>query len=207
VNNPLPTRDADYFQELQTQTGWGRTLDSFARWCDPKPGWLTLDVGCGPGLLPAKLSKLGCADIGVDLDRRMFDPAPLHPIVVVADIHDLPYKNNIFNLITCSNLLFMLNDPIQALAKMGNLLTVGGKLAMLNPSELFNEQAALVFATEKQLDGIARDTLIQWARRAEAYYHWTEKETAELYRQAGLNYGESILKVGPGFGRFSWGMK
>jgi SAM-dependent methyltransferase len=207
VNDPLPARDADYFKELRTQTGWGRTLYGFALWCEPQAGWLTLDVGCGPGLLPQIFSKLGCKAMGIDLDRAMFHPSPLHPMVGVADIYSLPFENNTFDLITCSNLLFMLQEPVQALVEIRRLLISGGKLAMLNPSEHLNERAVLEFAAKKKMDGIASLTLVNWARRADHSYRWSEIDTIELYRRAGLTYGGGILKVGPGFGRFSWGLR
>jgi SAM-dependent methyltransferase len=198
-------RDADYFQELQTQTGWSRTLYGFALWCSPEAGWLTLDVGCGPGLLPAIFSKLGCRAVGVDLDPAMFQPTPLHTLMTVANAYALPFKFKYFDLITSSNLVFMLSEPVNALIDMKQYLRPGGKLAMLNPTEYLNEQAALVFANEKGLDGVARDTLLNWARRAIEYRHWTEEETHDLYTRAGMSYMGSVLKVGPGFGRFSWG--
>jgi SAM-dependent methyltransferase len=200
------SKDSDYFQELQTQTGWGRTLYSFATWCSPKPGWLTLDVGCGPGYLPAILNKFGCRAVGVDLDMEMFHPSPLHSIAAVANVYNLPFKSHTFDLITASNLIFLLPDPIQALSKMKQLLCPGGKVAMLNPSEYLDEQAALMFANEKGLDGVARETLLNWARRAAEHHRWTEEETFALYCDAGMNYMGSIIKVGPGFGRFSWGI-
>ena len=199
------SRDSAYFQKLQTQTGWSRTLYGFAAWCSPEPEWLTLDVGCGPGLLPAIFSKFGCRAVGIDLDLEMFHPSPLHSMVAVANVYDLPFKSQTFDLITSSNLLFLLSEPIQALSMMKYLLCPGGKLAMLNPSEFLSEQAALDFVDENGLDGMARDTLLNWARRAIENHHWTDDETCVLYNQAGLKYMGSILKVGPGFGRFSWG--
>jgi SAM-dependent methyltransferase len=199
-------RDSEYFQELQTQTGWSRTVYGFALWCSPNVGWLTLDVGCGPGLLPAIFSKLGCKAVGVDLDLEMFHPAPLHPIVAVANVYDLPFKSQTFDLITASNLIFLLSEPTRALDKMKKLLRPGGKVAMLNPSEYLNDNAALAFANEKGLDGVARNTLLKWARRAAENHQWTEEETCDLYIRAGMKYMGSALKVGPGFGRFSWGM-
>ena len=57
-------KDSNYFHELQSQTGWGHMLASFARWCAPKPGWRVLDVGCGPGLLPAIFAQAGCHAYG-----------------------------------------------------------------------------------------------------------------------------------------------
>lgn len=77
---------------------------------------------------------------------------------------------------------------------------------MLNPSEALTEQAAWRFADEKGLQGLARDTLLNWARRAREFQHWTEQETYALYKEAGMKCMGCILKVGPGFGRFSWGI-
>jgi SAM-dependent methyltransferase len=207
VSNTLPARDAEYFQELQTQTGWGRTLYSFAQWCDPRPGWLILDAGCGPGILPEIFSKSGCTAIGIDVDPLMFYPAPLHLSVAVADIYRLSFRENTFDLITCSNVLFLLANPARALFELRSKLVRGGKLALLNPSEMLNEQAAQDFATEKQLDGLARSTLLNWAKRAAENHHWTENETKQLYEAAGMTYGGSVLRVGPGFARFSWGLR
>jgi ubiquinone/menaquinone biosynthesis C-methylase UbiE len=200
------TRDADYFLELQTQTGWGRTLYGFAIWCAPQPGWRTLDVGCGPGLLAAIFGKLGCQAVGIDIDMDMFRPSPLHPAVGIADVQVLPFAWHSFDLVTASNLLFLLPDPVWALQSMKYMLSTNGRVAMLNPSEELNERAATIFADEKGLQGMARDTLINWARRAETNHHWTQEETYTLYRAAGMKCMDSVLKVGPGFGRYSWGI-
>jgi len=198
-------RDADYFLELQTRTGWGRTLYGFAKWCETQPGWYTLDVGCGPGLLPAIFSSFGCKAVGVDIDVEMFHPSPLHPMVAIGDACWLPCKPRLFDLITATNLLFLLPQPIEVLLEMKRLLVPGGKLAMLNPSENLSQGAALAFARQQGLAGVAQDTLLNWARRAEAHQRWTEEETRGLFAQAGLVYMGSVLKVGPGFGRFSCG--
>jgi SAM-dependent methyltransferase len=202
----MSDRDSDYFQELQTQTGWSRTLYGFALWCSPKAGWLTLDVGCGPGLLPAIFTKFGCRAVGVDLNMAMFHPSPLHSTVAIADVYLLPFKTETFDLITASNLIFLLYEPVRALADLKKLLRPGGKVAMLNPSEYLNEQAAQSFVHEKGLEGVARDTLLKWARRTEENHQWTEEATCDLYNEAGMKYMGSALKVGPGFGRFSWGI-
>ena len=199
------SRDADYFVELQTQTGWGRTLYGFATWCDPHPGWRTLDAGCGPGLLPAILARLGCFSVGIDLDPAMFLPSPLHSMVAVADVGGLPFKPHSFDLITASNLLFLLPNPENVLRDLKPFLANRGRVAMLNPSEALDEQEAERFANKKGLQGLARSTLVNWARRAEQNHRWTEDETRAIYAEVGMKCEACILKVGPGFGRFSWG--
>jgi SAM-dependent methyltransferase len=165
-----------------------------------------LDVGCGPGLLPAIFSKFGCTAVGIDLDMEMFKPSPLHYPVVVTDVMDLPFPHNTFNLITASNLLFLLPEPIQVLISLEQLLHSGGKVAMLNPSEHLNLQSAIGFADDQGLEGVARATLLNWAKRASDNHRWTEAETRLLYTKAGLKFTGSVLKVGPGFGRFSSGI-
>ncbi len=198
-------RDADYYLDLQTKTGWGRTLQSFAEWCAPKAGWLTLDIGCGPGLLPAIFSRLGCEAVGADLDPKMFKPAPLHANVVVADGLCLPFPGKQFDLISATNLLFLLPQPANLMIEMKRLVKPGGKVVLLNPSENLSASAAAAFADERGLEGLARQTLVNWAMRAENNHRWTEQDTRLLFEQAGMTYGGGVLKVGPGFGRFSWG--
>jgi ubiquinone/menaquinone biosynthesis C-methylase UbiE len=201
----LISNDPSYFRELQTQTGWGRTLSSFAEWCAPQPGWRTLDVGCGPGLLPALFAQSHCLAVGIDLDPKMLRPPLLHPIVAIADVYNLPFRSQTFDLITASNLLFLLPEPIAALREMKRLLHPGGRVALLNPSEHLSMQTATAFADERGLQGLARDTLLNWAQRAEANRAWTEAETLELFANAGIQFMACALKIGPGFGRFSCG--
>ena len=79
-------------------------------------------------------------------------------------------------------------------------------MALLNPSEKLNVRAADIFAEDLGLNGMARDTMLNWAKRAEENHRWTKNETQELYKSAGMKCIASSLKIGPGFGRFSWGL-
>jgi SAM-dependent methyltransferase len=194
------------FLEIQTQTGWGRALQSFAGWCQPQKGWLTLDVGCGPGLLPALLASQGCRAFGVDLDAAALRQ-PLHFALAQAQANDLPFRDGIFDLVTASNLLFFLPDPGQALCEMGRLARAGGWVALLNPSERMSLAAAGALADQRGLAGLDRDSLLGWARRAEAIRRWDEEETAALFAAAGLSLQETVLKLGPGLARFARGRR
>ena len=195
--------DSSYFLELQTQTGWGRVLVRFVDWIQPPAGCAALDVGCGPGLLPALLERRGCRALGVDLSPEMFQPTPLHPRVAVADVDALPFPPACFDLLTASNLLFLLPAPEAALRQMTRLLRPGGQIALLNPSEHLSEAAARDFADRRGLDGLARDTLINWGRRADAHHRWDEEQLRELLSAAGLDLLESTTIMGPGFARLA----
>jgi ubiquinone/menaquinone biosynthesis C-methylase UbiE len=147
---------------------------------------------------------MGCRVAGVDIDPEMFRPSHLHEEVIVADVYHLPFIAHSFDLITATNLLFLIPFPAQVLYELKRFLHPSGKIAMLNPSENLTEQGAMAFAEKRGLEALARDTLVNWARRAEANYRWTEDETRELYASAGMKYMASEIKIGPGFGRFSW---
>jgi phosphatidylethanolamine/phosphatidyl-N-methylethanolamine N-methyltransferase len=127
--------DFSNFPEVQTATAWGRTLQDFADWCSPQPGWLVLDAGCGPGLLPALFSGMSCRAIGTDLNQDMFIGSRLHDALCVADTFHLPFPGAIFDQVTASNLLFLMADPPGALQELVRVLKPGGQLFSLNPSE------------------------------------------------------------------------
>jgi SAM-dependent methyltransferase len=162
---------------------------------------LALDVGCGPGRLPALLEERGARAYGVDLDPQAL-VEPLHHRLARADGLHLPFPGGTFHLATATNLLFLLPDPPALLHEMARVLRPDGQLYLLNPSEHLTLQAASDLAAERGLQGTARESLLVWARRAEAGRRWTEAETASLLAQAGLRLEASALKMGPGFARF-----
>ena len=125
----------------------------------------------------------------------------------MADISLPPFPGQTFDLITASNLLFLLPDPQVALQQASSLLRPGGQIVMLNPSEHLTVAAAEQLAEARSLSGLARTTLLNWATRAEANFHWTEAETAELFASAGLELTETDTTMGPGFARFARGVR
>ncbi|MEN8173680.1 MAG: class I SAM-dependent methyltransferase [Chloroflexota bacterium] len=196
-------QDSDYFLELQTQTGWGRVLSRFADWLAPQSDWLTLDIGCGPGLLPALLAKNGCHAYGVDFNPRMFHPQPLHHQIAVADTFFLPFGSGSFDLVTASNLLFLLPDPKSVLEEMQRVLTRPGQIAVLNPAKNLNLKTATQFANSRNLGGLPRDSLLSWASRAEAHHRWNETDLSAIFKTVGMQLTETITTVGPGFARLA----
>jgi SAM-dependent methyltransferase len=192
------------FHDIQTQTGWGHALGSFAEWCQPHTGWLTLDVGCGPGLLPSLLASRGCVAFGVDLDRAALVQR-LHDPLAQARAEHLPFPDGLFHLVTATNLLFFLPEPAAVLREMRRLLRQDGWVALINPSEHLTVAAATQIADQRGLVGLERLSLLEWATRAEAYRRWDEAALAALFAGAGLNLQESILKFGPGLARLARG--
>ena len=195
-------KDFSNYLEIQTKTAWGRTLAKFASFCAPQPASLILDIGCGPGLLPALFVQDGHIAFGIDVDFSLLSSS-ITPNLVQADALNLPFQLTAFNLITATNLLFLLDDPLAALSEWTRFLAPDGKLCLLNPSENLSVSAAAHLADERGLVGTARESLLSWAQNAESHICWTEDEIKKLLHQVGLRLEESVLKVGPGFARFA----
>ena len=193
--------DFSNFLDVQTNTAWGRTLAEFASFCDPEPVSRILDIGCGPGLLPGLFAYRGFKSFGVDYDFALLSSGKVSSLSQ-ADAFTLPFPTSTFNLVTATNILFLFDDPLAALREWTRILTLGGELCLLNPSENLSVSAAKQLADYRGLDGTARASLLNWAHLAESHFHWTEDETRNLLSQAGLRFEESVLKVGPGFARF-----
>lgn len=198
--------DAQYFLELQTRTGWGVMLDSFSRWCEPHPGQRTLDVGTGPGLLPALFSQAGCISFGLDLDPEMLR-TPLHRSAVLADAGKLPFASGTFHMVTASNILYLSPHPEWLLGEMVRVLCPNGWLCLLNPSERMEMAAAEQLADERGLKGLARDTLLNYASRAEEHYRWTEADLASMFSELGLSAPQTTTRMGAGLVRYARGQK
>lgn len=198
---PDPAR----FYRLQTNSGWQRVLADFADWTEPRLGWRSLDIGAGPGLLPALFAAKGLRSCGIDCDPQVYNPVRLHDQLALADALCLPFPTGAFELVTASNLLFLLPDPNAALIEMHRVLAPGGRLALLNPSEKMSVQAAARLADQRRLDSFARQTLLDWAQRAEAHRRWSETEIAELFQAAGLAFERTALRIGAGLARLACG--
>lgn len=200
---PAP-RDFHDFLEIQTQTAWGKTLGDFSDWCAPRPGSRALDVGSGPGVLPALLAtRYRVAAYAADADPLLLAAAPAPIPRACANIYALPFPAQSFDLLTATNVLFLLGDPLRALREMARLLAPGGQICLLNPSPLLSVSAAETLANARGLTGKNRDSLLGWAHRAEKHARWSEDDTQRLARRAGLRLVESVRRVGPGFALFT----
>jgi SAM-dependent methyltransferase len=191
------------FLEIQTQTGWGKVLQGFSAWCRPNPGWLTLDAGCGPGLLPALLAQTGCRAFGVDLDFTTLSPQRLHSELIQGTAFRLPFVAGTFDLVTACNLMFLLEEPIPALLELRRVIRRTGQFAMINPSEQMSQASAAALAAERKLQGLACHSLLHYASLAETHHRWSADELGNMLLAAHFELTETVVRVGSGLVRFS----
>ena len=198
---------AVYFSAVQATTGWDRVLGAFASFCRVRAGWRVLDIGCGPGGLARHLAALGCVTIGLDRDMQMAVLAAHSYGAKVpclqADAQRLPSADEKFDLVTATNVVFLLDRPQDGLAEMARVVRRGGRLAMLNPSEHLSSGSAAALANERGLTGIERTSLLGWARAAEERQRFSESQTRRMIELAGCQVLDMGMRMGPGFARLT----
>jgi SAM-dependent methyltransferase len=104
----------------------------------PRPGRLTLDVGCGEGRLARELTALGHHVVGIDgaagLARaaRTAEPPTLFAL---GDSSHLPIASGVADLVVCFMVLMDVDDLDEAVTELARVLVPGGVLcaAILHP--------------------------------------------------------------------------
>ena len=106
-----------------------------------KPGDLILDLGCGPGLWTVLLAeKVGPNGkvIGIDSAPELLNYAiknlkkePLRDLIEFkkADFVDIPYRDDIFDLVFFGNCFAYVSNHSQILAEMKRVTKPGGRIA------------------------------------------------------------------------------
>lgn len=107
---------------------------NFSEWALSMIDWRgderVLDVGCGNGLYYHRLRQR-CPNaqyFGVDLFEKMLMAHPSPVNLSIADIGQLPFPSESFDVVMANHVLFMVEDIEQAIAEMKRLLKPGGIL-------------------------------------------------------------------------------
>jgi len=142
----LPSNPADLFMRSERKRVAARMLESAGNF--PEAGDRCLEVGCGRGGWLSDLLSWGVRQTdlhGIDLDREAIERAgEIFPAahLRVADAAELPYENEVFNLVITSTVFTsILDDRVRSLVanEISRVLAPGGALlwydfAYNNPS-------------------------------------------------------------------------
>ncbi|MGE3317048.1 MAG: methyltransferase domain-containing protein [Planctomycetaceae bacterium] len=94
---------------------------------DPKPGERILDLGCGDGVLTAKLQALGCDVVGVDASADQIEAAKARGLDArVVDATALPF-NREFDAVFSNAVLHWIKRPDDVIAGVARGLRPGGR--------------------------------------------------------------------------------
>jgi ubiquinone/menaquinone biosynthesis C-methylase UbiE len=117
-------------------------METVLAWIDearPRSATAALDVGCGAGLMTIELARRGLHVEGVDGSSSMLElteSAALetgvaeHVAVRLADVHDLPYADDSFQVVVALGVIPWLHTAKLAVNEMARVLAPGGLLVL-----------------------------------------------------------------------------
>jgi SAM-dependent methyltransferase len=103
------------------------------------PGDRVLDVACGPGNFTRGFARAAGDGLvaGIDASATMLgiavrDTAEGNVAYIRADACDLPFSEDSFDAACCFAALYLIEDPLRALAEIVRVLAPGGRLALMS---------------------------------------------------------------------------
>lgn len=102
---------------------------------------LFLDVGCGPAVIAKKITHRGGKVIGIDITKEGSREQALELtkretvfIFILASALSLPFKDDTFNRVICTEVLEHITDDVKALREIQRVLAKGGLLYITAPN-------------------------------------------------------------------------
>jgi len=136
-----------------------------------EPGDRVLDVACGPGNFSRDFA---CAAsdglvVGIDASASMLDVAvrdtPSENVAYIrGDAGALPFRDGSFDAVCCFAALYLIEEPMRALAEIVRVLAPGGRVALLSSCERGPLPAGAANAIVHGLSGVRifdRDELVR----------------------------------------------
>lgn len=150
---PPPKALLDYYESNERPFRYGKAEKAFARIVeialgsdDPiveqipipspgSPGRRCLDIGSGPGVISAALSRSGWVTVAMDFDSRTRTNASDRASEFVLGMADrLPFRDRSFDLVVVSHLLEHVYRPVDFLEGVRRVLAPGGSLLVAVPN-------------------------------------------------------------------------
>jgi SAM-dependent methyltransferase len=136
------------------------------------PGDRVLDVACGTGSFSRAFAEAGGRVVGLDASRTMLERAvrerPGGGVEYVrASATDLPFEDASFDAVCCFAALYLIEEPLRAVAEIVRVLAPGGRIALLSSVARGPLPARLADGVVRPLTGVrifGRDELTRELR-------------------------------------------
>jgi SAM-dependent methyltransferase len=168
--------------ERSLRAAWDESAEDWVRWarsseCDhafwrlnlpallallPRPGELTLDVGCGEGRVERALKELGHHVVGVESSRALAQAAKeIDPSfeVHVADAVAMPLPSDTADLVIASLSLMNMDDMPRVVGEIARVLRPKGRFcfSVLHPINSWGDAGVGYFETVRYTEELERD--------------------------------------------------
>lgn len=100
-------------------------------------GQSVLEVGCAEGWMTGELAARGAKVTAIDFAASYVERARAkvpNATIIQADVHDMPFEDNQFDSVVCSEVLEHLISPFTALAEIHRVLKPEGTLVISVPN-------------------------------------------------------------------------
>ncbi|WP_209122444.1 class I SAM-dependent methyltransferase [Alkalihalobacillus sp. BA299] len=168
-------------------------------------GKRVLDVGCGTGRLLLRGVDEARQVVGIDLSEGMVQAATElfaekgksdQSSFQVGDAYNLPYAQNEFDLALSTCVLFLLPEPEKGMKEILRVVKDGGMIAMLNPSEHMNQQAAADYCQQNNITQFEETTLLKWSNISTLRHRYNSEELSTFLLGCGAKQVEHFPVVG-----------
>jgi SAM-dependent methyltransferase len=125
-------------------------------------GDAVLDVACGPGNFTRTFGEAVGVDglaAGLDASRTMLaraarEPSPPSVVYLRGDAGDLPFEDGSFDAVCCFAALYLIEEPMRAIAEIARVTAPGGRVALLSSVSRGPAPAGLTDAVVRPITGI-----------------------------------------------------
>ena len=120
-----------------------------------------LDVGCGTGLIGSLFRKRGVLIVGVDFTIEMMRKAlPRLDFLVKSNIEEIPFSNDIFNLIVCRQALQFV-DYRMVVKEMFRVCKPGGKILLSQLAAHSKEDKKWAFKIQRMRQPMRKNCFLE----------------------------------------------
>lgn len=110
-------------------------VDPFLKMLQPCQGDRVIDLGCGLGYFTNMIASRGATCVGMDLDGECIDYCSKYMMGIyhLGDITDIPYPDNSFNKVLCTEVLEHVEHNEKVLEEIKRVIEPGGILVVSVP--------------------------------------------------------------------------